>query len=173
MDERIRRARRHEKDAFVALMRENEGRLYRVAIAMLQNDEDAADAMQDTVLTCWEKIDTLRADRYFSTWLTRILINRCNDILAKRRAIVAAEGLVEAAVPESAYHEIEWNEALSALEEKHRIVLLLYYGQGFKVREIADILELNVNTVKDRLVAARRQYERIVLDRKEEAHEIG
>lgn len=54
--------------------------MYRTAIAILMNDADAADAIQDTILSCWEKLDTLREPRYFKTWLTRILIHKCYDI---------------------------------------------------------------------------------------------
>lgn len=57
---------------------------------------------------------------------------------------------------DKAIEKVEWMELLSHLEEKHRIVLVLYYGEGFKVREIAQILELKETIVKDRLVAARK-----------------
>ena len=71
----IKKARGHDKAAFQQLMEEQMQSLYKVAKAILKNEEDVADAMQDTVLTCWEKIDTLKKDKYFKTWLIRILIN--------------------------------------------------------------------------------------------------
>ena len=76
----IKKARGHDKAAFQQLMEEQMQSLYKVAKAILKNEEDVADAMQDTVLTCWEKIDTLKKDKYFKTWLIRILINHCNAI---------------------------------------------------------------------------------------------
>ena len=55
--------------------------MYKVARSILLRDEDVADAISDTILVCWEKIDTLKKNRFFRTWMTRILINKCNDIL--------------------------------------------------------------------------------------------
>ncbi|MCA5962792.1 hypothetical protein LC724_23800 [Blautia sp. RD014234] len=69
----IKRAKKHDKAAFQKLMEQQGPALYKAAKAILKNDEDVADAMQDTALTCWEKIDTLKKDEYFATWLTRIL----------------------------------------------------------------------------------------------------
>lgn len=62
--------------------------MYRVAIAILASEEDAGDAMQDTILSCWEKIDTLKKPQYFKTWLIRILINHCYTILREKEFIL-------------------------------------------------------------------------------------
>ena len=72
----VERARKKEPDAFTELMQLYMKDMYRVALAILMNDEDAADAIQDTILVCWEKIDTLKYVQYFKTWMTRILISR-------------------------------------------------------------------------------------------------
>ena len=77
----VKRAQRRDKDAFCELMDLQMKDMYRVAIAILASEEDAGDAMQDTILSSWEKIDTLKKPQYFKTWLTRILINHCYTIL--------------------------------------------------------------------------------------------
>lgn len=61
----VERAARHDKEAFSELMRMHGQRMYKVAKAILKNDEDVADAMQETALSCWEKIGTLRKKQYF------------------------------------------------------------------------------------------------------------
>ena len=61
--------------------------MYKAARSLLSNQEDAADAISETILTCWEKIDQLREERYFRTWMTRILINKCNDIRNKKETL--------------------------------------------------------------------------------------
>ena len=61
----------------------------------MDNDEDAADAMQDTILTCFEKIHTLKNPEYFKTWMTRILINECNKIHRHYKNFSRAEELPE------------------------------------------------------------------------------
>ena len=73
-------AKKHDKEAFVKLIEDNQASMYKAAIAILQNDEDAADAIQETILICWEKIGSLRHAGYFKTWLMRILIHQCYAI---------------------------------------------------------------------------------------------
>lgn len=81
MNTLVKRAMNHDVDAFVELMEKNTASMYKVARAFLHNDDDIADAIQDTILTCLEKIGTLREPKYFKTWMIRILINHCNIIL--------------------------------------------------------------------------------------------
>lgn len=54
-----------------------------------------ADAIQDTILTCWEKIHTLQQEKFFKTWLTRILINNCNQILRRKQKIVLDDSIMD------------------------------------------------------------------------------
>lgn len=155
-DSFIRQARARDADAFTYLIKKYELSMYKAAKAILGNDDDAADAMQSAVLTCWEKIDTLREDKYFRTWLMRILINACYSILRKSAPAVSLEN-EEQGHTESSYETAEWKLFLSILPEKLRIVTELYYIEGCKVREIAEILDLPANTVKTRLAQARKQ----------------
>lgn len=159
VDSLVQRAKKQEQAAFVELIRIHTVSMYQVAKAILKNDDDAADAIQETILTCWEKIGTLKKDEYFKTWLTRILINHCNTIYRQRKRVVAKETLPESGKMEEQYTTIEWQEFLQGLEEKYRIVAMLYYVEGFKIREIAKILQINENTVGTRLSAARKKME--------------
>ena len=67
MDTLVHKAKQHDKEAFSQLMRLHTTAMYKVAKAILKNDDDAADAIQETALTCWEKINTLKKDKYFKT----------------------------------------------------------------------------------------------------------
>ena len=69
----IRKAKKGDKDAFCRLMDENVQSMYKIAAAYLKNDEDVADAIQDTILSCYENLRSLRKNRYFKTWLIREL----------------------------------------------------------------------------------------------------
>lgn len=86
-DDLVKRAKRHESEAFTELMQLYMTDMYKVAYAILMNDEDAADAIGDTILICWEKINQLVKIQYFKTWMTRILINKCYDIRKKIRIL--------------------------------------------------------------------------------------
>lgn len=153
----IKKARNKDPDAFIQLMELNMQSMYKVAIAYLKNEDDAADAIQDTILTCYEKIDTLKKTRFFKTWLIRILINKCNGIRKKQQSHTNLEQITEAAVWEENYTNVEWNELLLSIEEKYRIVLYLYYVEGFKIREIGEILEMNENSIRTRLSRGRKK----------------
>ncbi len=168
MDSLIRKAKRQDADAFCQLMDLHMQSMYKVANAYLKNDEDAADAIQDTILTCYEKLPTLRQNRYFKTWMIRILINKCNNILAKNRHLHPMETLPENGRRADGYDHVEWNATLMLLDEKYRIVLLLYYMEGFSVKDIAQILDLKEPTVKSRLQRGRRQLADIYNPQKEE-----
>ncbi len=157
----IKRAREHDADAFIQLIEENKTSLYKVAKSYLKNEEDVADAMQDTILSAFEHIDELKTVSYFKTWLTRILINHCTNIVRRQRRMVS---MAEAEEPAGSLVEsdYEFYELLRELPEKDRIIFLLYYGEGFNTREISEILDWNENTVKSRLLRGRKKLEQVV-----------
>ena len=84
----VGKAAQGDVGAFLELMDRNSLAMYKVARAILNNDEDAADAIQDTVLSCFEKLHTLEKPEYFKTWMTRILINKCNGILRHHLSLI-------------------------------------------------------------------------------------
>lgn len=155
MEELIQRARAGDGAAFVELIEGQKGTLYKVARSYLHNDADAADAISETVLVCFEKLDTLRQPRYFRTWLVRVLIRKCQDMLRERKRSVPLEEAAPVAYIEQGHARVEFLALLDSLDEKYRTVLLLYYGEGFTVGEIAQAMDLKVETVKTRLKRAR------------------
>ncbi len=154
----VQKAQRHDKDAFSELINLYLKDMYRTAISILKKEEDAADAIQDTILSCWEKIDTLVKTQYFKTWMTRILINHCYDILRERAVIVDLNSYEEPSKCDE--HNIEFKEALNSISEKYRLPMELYYGQEYKIREIAQMMSLPQNTVKTYLSRGRKQLAR-------------
>lgn len=151
----IRKAQKKEPEAFTELIRIYMKDMYRTAIAILMNDEDAADAIQDTILACWEKMDTLQHTQYFKTWMTRILIRKCLDIRRKQELVVTMEDYEEPTVEDT--YNLELKEALETLGEKYRLIMMLYYAEGYQVQEIADFLEMPVSTVQTRLARGRKK----------------
>jgi len=151
----IKKAQRHDSEAFTSLMQHYAKDMYKTALAILMNDEDAADAIQDTILTCWEKLDTLRERKFFKTWMTRILINKCYVIRKQQEQKVPWEEYQEVAV-ENVQNE-ELYDMLSVLDEKYRIPMMLYYGQGYKTEEIANMLHSTKSTIQTRLARGREK----------------
>lgn len=150
------KAMEHNSDAFTSLMQYFSKDMYRTAIAILMNDEDAADAIQDTILTCWEKLETLREVRFFKTWMTRILINKCYDIKKQRIDKVSFEECEELVASECNQNE-ELSEILFQLEERYRLPMMLFYGEGYKITEIAQMLNIPKSTVQTRLARGREK----------------
>ena len=134
--------------------------LYHISYAMLRNESDCEDAVQEAVAKAWEKRGTLREERYFRTWLTRILINSCKETLRRQKRETPAADFPEAAAPQGADPAL-W-ESLRALDEKYRIIVVLHYRDGYSVREIASILRIPESTVKTRLSRARQQLKSIL-----------
>ena len=148
-----KRAKGRDPEAFEQLIQLCMPDMYRTALAILLNDEDAADAIQDAILACWEKIHTLKQTRYFHTWMTRILIRKCYDIRRARARFTDLEDIKEPSCEDS--YNLELKEALSMLPEKYRLALTLYYGEGYSIREIADALRIPESTVQTQLKRGR------------------
>lgn len=157
----LKKERRKDPKAFESLIRDELPSMYRVAYSMMQNDEDVADAIQETLLKCWEKIDTLKEPSFFRTWLIRILINNCNDILRKRRITVPIEEVPEIPILDN-YFADDWKEILRHIDGKYRLVMELYYVEEIPTREIAKMLNISDDNVRSRLSRGRKQLEKIV-----------
>lgn len=157
MDDLVQRAKNRDEDAFTELIQRQMQGMYKAAWAMLENDADVADVIQETILVCYEKIGQLKSDNYFHTWLMRILINKCNDLLRKRRRVRLTEEPLEIPVMDEAYENAEWKEVLRELDEKYRVVVLLYYIEGLSTVEISKMLHIGESAVRSRLSRARKQ----------------
>lgn len=153
MENLVKKAKGQDPDAFTELIQMHMKDMYKVALAVLMNDEDAADAIQDTILTCWEKMNTLKRNCYFKTWMTRILINKCYDIRKEKINITSLEEYEEPCIYDQ--YNLELKEVLSVLDEKYRIILTLFYVEGYHIKEIAKILKIPRSTVATRLQRGR------------------
>ena len=161
----VRRAKRGDAEAFITLVEECKMTLRRVALGYLKNEEDVADAIQDTILDAYEHIGSLKKDEYFKTWLVRILINRCTKRYRMNRHKAYLEDYSEEAQYDAGNADVEFCEMLSVLPDDSRVIFQLYYGEQFTVREIAQILDMNENTVKSRLHRGKEQL-RVALERR-------
>lgn len=155
--ELVKRAKSGDEEAFIRLMESQSDCMYKMAKTILKNEEDVADAMAETVLVCWEKLSTLKENRYVKTWMMRILMNKCYDLLRKKELLLTEDTVSEADAREDGYGMAEWEQVLQGLDEKYRLVMLLYYVDGFKIREVSEILDIPAATVKTRLVRGRKQ----------------
>ncbi len=145
------------KETFSDLVLKSEQTLYRVSMSMLRNESDCEDAVQTAILTAYENLSSLKNEKYFSTWLVRILINVCNKQLKSRSKIISIEDSNHTTEPStpSPVVDIEVRIALEELPVKFREVIVLYYIEDFSVAEIKRILGIPEGTVKSRLSKGR------------------
>ena len=141
------------REEFTNLILDSEQTLYRVAMSMLRNEKDCEDAVQTAILTAYEKLETLKQEQYFKTWLVRILINVCNKQL--RSAAKTTELHDTDITADSAETATEIRMAIESLPVKIRQVVVLYYIEDFSVKEIKSIIKIPEGTVKSRLSKGR------------------
>ena len=128
--------------------------MYRVCRAQLREAHDREDAAQEAILRAWEKRDALREPKYFETWFIRILINACHDIQRRNARAVVMDAPPEPA-PREDHRDLYL--ALTALDEKQRLCVLLHYIEGYSVREVAKMLGIGESAAKLRLMRGRRR----------------
>jgi len=136
------RAARGDDDAFAELVRRHERRVFNLALRMLGRPEDARDASQDAFVSCYRNLSKFRGDAAFSTWLHRIAVNACYDVLRRRRDLL---GMDEAPEPlpapdhgDAVTTSLDVRRALLAVPEEFRTVLVLHDIQDLGYDEIAD-----------------------------------
>jgi len=143
---------------------------YHVALAILGKPAEAEDAVQDSALRAIRFVDTFRSEADMCTWVHRILINRCNDHLAARRR--EGEHLTDESVedlwkdpaytvdPARVLDGFEDRQrllaALGRLRPAQRVVVVMHVSQGWKLQEIADMLEAPLPTIKSHLRRGRQ-----------------
>jgi len=172
--ELVRLAKSDDKEAFELLVRRHQSRVFAVAGGILRNKEDVEDVAQQVFVKAYFSLKRFDQRAAFSTWLYKITVNECWDVLRKRKvrpllyeSDLSEEqareynGFSEKATAPDVSDRLEARERVEKLlvdlDERDRLMLILKEVQGFSVEEIAEILEINGNTVKVRLFRARRR----------------
>jgi len=173
--ELVRRAQREDKEAFEELIRRHQHRVFAVAGGIVRRREDVEDVAQQVFVKAYFSLKRFDQRAAFSTWLYKITVNECWDMLRKRKVrplvyeadlseeqarqvISSAEkGKDEPDISERLEARQRVERLLDGLDERDRLMLILKEVEGFSIEEIADVLDLNANTVKVRLFRARRR----------------
>ncbi|HET9862403.1 MAG TPA: RNA polymerase sigma factor [Steroidobacteraceae bacterium] len=173
-DRLVELTRENDLTAFEALMRRHNRRLFRVARSILQDGGAAEDAVQEAYLRAFTKLASYKPTGKFSAWLTRVALNEALMMRRRERGdtvsldeigdeIVMPADAANAEPPtaeqfvEAAHARALLEHAIDALPENFRMVFVLRVVEGLDVRETAECLELNANTVRTRLFRAQRQ----------------
>lgn len=180
--ELVRRCKEGDRQAYRLLVERYQRRVFAVAMGVLKNPEDAMDATQEAFVKVYRKIGQFKGDSSFYTWLYRIVVNLCIDHRRKHGRFKGVEyddriGRDEDSVtgvqisgntrqmhPGHAFHQQELakalEEALGALSENHRTIILLREVDGLSYEEIADVMGCHLGTVMSRLHHARKNLQK-------------
>lgn len=158
MDEKeiIRKCQENDLSAYKMIYDRYEHPLLHTALRILGQQQDAEDAVQTTFLKLYRGIHNYRLDSQFSTYLFRILINHCYDVLRKKRK-ARIQTLEEAHLGQDSHNDVRLylEKAISTLPEKMKACFVLFAVEGFKLREIAQIMEVSLGAVKTNIFNAK------------------
>ena len=178
MDEKklVARAQEGDRLAFEALVRQYQRRVFRVAMGMLRNEDDALEVAQEAFIKAYQNLSRFKGDSAFYTWLHRITSNLCIDLIRRRRgeAVEYDDGILRDAIEEEGSdlaptgpiappravldRELgeKLQEALDGLSDAHRQIIVLREIDGLSYEEIAETLGIKKGTVMSRLFHARK-----------------
>ncbi|MBI3184334.1 MAG: sigma-70 family RNA polymerase sigma factor [Myxococcales bacterium] len=181
----VKRARSGDQRAFKLLLERYQRKVYSVALGMVRDKEEALDIAQEAFVKVYKYLDHFKGDSSFYTWLYRITVNICIDVLRRKAAargdpveyddslkVDSAEANIGAlgtklgtnpqksALRKELAQKIQ--EALEQIPEKHRAILLLREIEGMSYEELARTLEIPKGTVMSRLFHARAKMQKIL-----------
>lgn len=176
MRDLLEAAQNGDAEAFAELFQQHAQMLWRTAVSTLGNEEEAADALQETAVRAWVSIPRFDRKCKLSTWLTRILLNACFDELRSRRKLVPYAEVLRAT--DGSEHKpfmhgnvdddaagrctrIDIESAMNRLSKGDRLVLTLFYVNDMPTAEIASLLGISDGATRTRLTRARERLKRI------------
>ena len=159
------------KEELSKLILENQKEMYVLACSILKNQADAQDAVSECIVRAFENRTSLKKRTSARSWLMKILIIVSRSAITKRQKVVLfADPEQYEQEPETAEDHL-WSVILE-LPENVRVVMVLYYYEGFSVREISTLLDIPEGTTKTRLSSGRKQLAKWIEDGKERGHVI-
>jgi RNA polymerase sigma-70 factor (ECF subfamily) len=174
----IRRAQAGDAEALTQLILSQQHYIYSIAMSVLKNPDDAADLTQESIVRLFRALPQYNGESRFTTWLYRLVVNLGRDELRRRgrQVQIQSPGADDESQDElsSVADDDRWADpalaldsrelrddvrrALAQLEEHYRLVLTLYYFDDMKYNDIAEVLDMPLNTVKSHI---RRGKERL------------
>ena len=165
----VEEARLGNNEAFEQLIKENKLKMYKVAKSILKNEDDICDAIQNALMSAYSNLNKLQSNKYFSTWLIRILINKSYDIINKnQKSYSTTTDIDEYNSDENLKSFDSYNSeslienVLCELKDDLKTITVLYYYNDYSVGDISIILNIPEGTVKSRLSRARKKIYEII-----------
>ncbi|MBI1175869.1 sigma-70 family RNA polymerase sigma factor [bacterium] len=185
----VKRSQRGDTQAYEELVARHRDKIYARAFSMVRNEEDAFDLSQEAWIKGWQRLKQFQGDSSFATWMTRIVINLCLDLMRKQKRQRADSieqmneetGGVERQMPVVTINPTEGlerselrkriDQAMTQLSEAHRTVLILHEFEELEYKAIAKVMKCSLGTVMSRLFYARRRMASLMAGWKREQEE--
>lgn len=151
------RAKKGDEKAYIILFQQFEVDIYRMAYVYVENREDALDIVQETAYKSFSKIKTLKNPQYIKTWLIRIAINIALSHLRREKKVVPIKPVYAEMLPANEKDislQITLNDLIEGLNEKEKSVVMLRFYRDHTIKEISEILDIPLGTVKTMLYRA-------------------
>jgi RNA polymerase sigma-70 factor (ECF subfamily) len=172
----VKQAQAGQQEALIQLLREIESPLYRTAFYMLGNEQDALDMTQEALIKIYRHIKQFKQQAQFKTWAQRIITNLCIDLCRQRKQGLPNHNID--VINQLPYHHVEEEIdrrllkgeielAISRLSEEQRAAIVMRYMHDFTYQEIAEAMDLPLNTVKSHLFRARKVLKELLSAREE------
>lgn len=168
----VRKAKAGDQRSFEKLVLLTQNRIFAHCWRILGDEIEAADATQETLIKAWFKLDQFDARRQFLPWLYRIATNHCLDRWRRLKKLVRFDQFEiggenwlsgeENQDPIKAIERQELRKAVRSLPKNQRAVLSLYYFEGARYREIAQIMGVSINTVKSWIRRGKERLKSII-----------
>lgn len=150
-----------DKEAFGRVIIQNKEAMYKTAIIILKNEDDAYDALQEALIKMYKNIQNLQNIETFKFWSRRIIVNCCYDIINKNKKVIDITTKLTANYEETREDIYDCEDSLvktlEKIEPDLRLTATLYYYNDLSTREIGEILQIPTGTVKSRLARAREK----------------
>ena len=143
-----------DRDEFAARVMGMRDTLYRVSATLLRREADREDAISEAIAKALSRLPGLKHAEAFQSWIIRILINECYNILRRQKREIAVEQVPDVYFAPEDTRELY--RAFQALEEKYRLPMTLHYVEGYGVEDVARMLRRPVGTIKSQLMRGRR-----------------
>lgn len=156
----VKKAIKGDVEAFERLLIQEEKLLYYKALSYVRNKDDALDVIQETAYNAFLSIYKLRKPQYFSTWLVKILIRECYKLLKERNRMIPYEENELLMKLDYIEHDemnlLYVNDAITQLKTNYQTVIILFYYHDLAIKDIAEVMEKPVGTVKTYLRRGRK-----------------
>ena len=148
-EEKVLKAKKGDDNAFYEIVSSEKAILYKMAYSYVKNKDDAVDIVSDTVYKAYISISKLKEPAFFKSWLIRILINSAIDFIKKSKKVLLLDEKINiVTAEEDSEYTMDLYSAVDRLDEKCRTTVILKYFQDMTLKQVAEVMECPLGTVK-------------------------